>query len=87
MKNFTRILAVVLAAGALQAFAQNYPVRPVRAIIAFPPGSATDIIGRVIAAKVTEIWGQTGGAPTTAAARAARSPRRSRPRRRPTATR
>lgn len=59
MKNFTRILAVVLAAGALQAFAQNYPVRPVRAIIAFPPGSATDIIGRVITQKVSELWGQT----------------------------
>ena len=58
MKNFTRILAMVLAAGALQAFAQNYPVRPVRAIIAFPPGSATDIIGRVIVAKVSELWGQ-----------------------------
>ena len=58
MKNFIRILVAVLAAGALQAFAQNYPVRPVRAIIAFPPGSATDIIGRVIVAKVSEIWGQ-----------------------------
>jgi tripartite-type tricarboxylate transporter receptor subunit TctC len=30
----------------------------VRAIIAFPPGSATDIIGRVIATKVSELWGQ-----------------------------
>jgi tripartite-type tricarboxylate transporter receptor subunit TctC len=58
MKNLVRILAVVLAAAALQAFAQNYPVRPVRAIIAFPPGSATDIIGRVIATKVSELWGQ-----------------------------
>jgi tripartite-type tricarboxylate transporter receptor subunit TctC len=58
MKNLTRILAVVLAAGALQAFAQNYPVRPVRAIIAFPPGSGTDIIGRVIVTKVSELWGQ-----------------------------
>jgi tripartite-type tricarboxylate transporter receptor subunit TctC len=58
MKAFTRILAVVLAAGALQAFAQNYPVRPVRAIIAFPPGSGTDVIGRVITQKVSEYWGQ-----------------------------
>jgi len=58
MKNFTRILVAVLAVGAFQAFAQNYPVRPVRAIIAFPPGSATDIIGRVIVGKVSEIWGQ-----------------------------
>jgi tripartite-type tricarboxylate transporter receptor subunit TctC len=48
----------VLAAGALQAYAQTYPARPVRAIIAFPPGSATDIIGRVIVTKVSELWGQ-----------------------------
>ena len=59
MKNLTRILAMALAAAALGAHAQSYPARPVRAIIAFPPGSATDIIGRVIASKVTEIWGQT----------------------------
>jgi tripartite-type tricarboxylate transporter receptor subunit TctC len=59
MKNLTRILAIALATVALQSWAQNYPVRPVRAIIAFPPGSATDIIGRVITAKVSEIWGQT----------------------------
>lgn len=59
MKNFARILAVALAAIALQVHAQSYPTRPVRAIIAFPPGSATDIIGRVITAKVSEIWGQT----------------------------
>jgi tripartite-type tricarboxylate transporter receptor subunit TctC len=59
MKIVTRILAVALAAGALQAFAQNYPVRPVRAIITFPPGSATDIIGRVVGQKLMEYWGQT----------------------------
>lgn len=58
MKNLTRILAIALATVALQGWAQNYPVRPVRAIIAFPPGSATDIIGRVIVGKVSEIWGQ-----------------------------
>ena len=58
MKNLARTLAVVLAAGALQAFAQNYPVRPVRVVITFPPGSATDIIGRVVTQKLTEFWGQ-----------------------------
>jgi len=58
MKSFARILVEVLAASALHAHAQSYPVRPVRAIIAFPPGSATDIIGRVITARVSEIWGQ-----------------------------
>jgi tripartite-type tricarboxylate transporter receptor subunit TctC len=58
MKNVIRIMAVAFATIALQASAQNYPVRPVRAIIAFPPGSATDIIGRVIVGKVSEMWGQ-----------------------------
>jgi tripartite-type tricarboxylate transporter receptor subunit TctC len=58
MKTSARILAVVLAAASLQVYAQNYPTKPVRAIIAFPPGSATDIVGRVIVNKVSEIWGQ-----------------------------
>ena len=58
MKYLARILGVVLALAALQASAQQYPTRPVRAIIAFPAGSATDIIGRIIVAKVSEIWGQ-----------------------------
>jgi tripartite-type tricarboxylate transporter receptor subunit TctC len=58
MKLIARILVAVLAAAALPVFAQSYPARPVRVIIAFPPGSATDIIGRVIAAKVSELWGQ-----------------------------
>ena len=58
MKSFARILTVALAAVALHAHAQSYPARPVRAIIAFPAGSATDIVGRIITAKVSEIWGQ-----------------------------
>jgi len=52
------VVVVVLGAFALTGIAQTYPTRPVRVIIAFPPGSATDIIGRVISAKVSEIWAQ-----------------------------
>jgi len=40
------------------AFGQNYPTKPVRLVIAFTPGSSTDIIGRVVAAKLQEMWGQ-----------------------------
>ena len=58
MKRFAILLACMLAPAALHA-ADNWPTRPVRAIISFPPGSATDIIGRVVAAKLTEYWGQT----------------------------
>jgi tripartite-type tricarboxylate transporter receptor subunit TctC len=49
---------VALTVAALQAAAQQYPVRPVRVVIAFPPGSATDIVGRIIFGKVSELWGQ-----------------------------
>src|SRR5688572_31966509 len=66
MKTVKTIVAVALAAVAVQASAQTaskgtagaYPVRPVRTIIAFPPGSATDIIGRIILGRVSELWGQ-----------------------------
>jgi tripartite-type tricarboxylate transporter receptor subunit TctC len=36
------------------AHAQNYPVRPVRMIVAFPPAGATDILARVVAQKLSE---------------------------------
>jgi tripartite-type tricarboxylate transporter receptor subunit TctC len=48
----------VLAAASLQAVAQGYPTKPVHAIISFTPGSSTDIVGRVVAQKLSEFWGQ-----------------------------
>jgi tripartite-type tricarboxylate transporter receptor subunit TctC len=44
--------------GAPWAQAQAYPSRPVHVIISFPPGSSTDIVGRVVAQKLSEFWGQ-----------------------------
>ena len=58
MKNFARGVAAALAVSALQAFAQGYPNKPVRVIITFPPGTATDIVGRVVTQKLSEFWGQ-----------------------------
>ena len=58
MKAVTRIFAAIAAASALQAFAQGYPNKPVHVIISFTPGSSTDIVGRIVSQKLSEIWGQ-----------------------------
>ncbi len=59
MKKYARFLATaVLAASTLQAFAQGYPSKPVHVVNTFPPGTSTDIVGRVVAQKLAEFWGQ-----------------------------
>src|SRR5881394_1276205 len=53
-----RWAAVLLAALASQAAAQTYPTKPVHVIISFTPGSSTDIVGRIVSQKLSEMWGQ-----------------------------
>jgi len=58
MKLLKPVVLAALAAFALQSPAQTYPSKPVRLIIAFTPGSSIDIVGRAVAAKLSEFWGQ-----------------------------
>src|SRR2546422_8038664 len=58
MKAWIRFLMAAGAALAMQAGAQGYPTKPVHVIISFTPGSSTDIVGRIVMNKVSEIWGQ-----------------------------
>jgi len=53
-----KLVVFLFALAALPALAQNYPSKPVQVILAFTPGSAVDIVGRIVTAKLSEMWGQ-----------------------------
>ena len=52
------LLLVALAAATAAATAQPYPTKPVRVIVAFAPGTTSDIIGRVVSEKLAQSLGQ-----------------------------
>lgn len=49
--------ALVLALAAGAAHAQDYPAKPVRLVIGFPPGGSNDIVARLLAPKLGEVLG------------------------------
>ncbi len=66
----------------MPAVGQEYPVKPIRIIVAFSPGASTDILARAVAQRFTEVFGQTaivenraaGGGGTVGTAFAAKAP-------------
>jgi tripartite-type tricarboxylate transporter receptor subunit TctC len=59
MRHALAVFAVALAAAApLAAHAQQYPTRPIRIIIPFPPGNTMDIMSRLIAPELSKRLGQ-----------------------------
>jgi tripartite-type tricarboxylate transporter receptor subunit TctC len=75
----TLVALILLVAGT--AFAQPYPAKPIRMVVAFPPGGPTDIVARLVGAKMSDALGQpvvvenvAGAGGNLAAARVAKAP-------------
>jgi tripartite-type tricarboxylate transporter receptor subunit TctC len=55
----TSLCALASMSLAFGVAAQDYPNRPVRVIVPFPPGAGTDIVGRAVAQALSEAWKQS----------------------------
>jgi tripartite-type tricarboxylate transporter receptor subunit TctC len=85
MKQIISVIAFCLVVTSVgftaDAFAQAYPARPVRLISPFPPPGIPDTLARIVAPKLSEMWGQpvtvenrTGGGGSVGAEAVAKSP-------------
>src|SRR6266436_2500003 len=77
----SRFLAALLAASLCHGAAAQYPSRPIRLLVPFPPGGGPDLVGRILAPKLSEALGQpvvvenrVGGNGNVAGEAVARSP-------------
>lgn len=57
MKAILAIGAALLALGC-GVRAQDYPTKPIRMVVPYPPGGTPDLLGRMIAQRLNEVWGQ-----------------------------
>ena len=53
-----RAIIALASFAAASVFAQTYPVKPVRLIVPFPAGGGSDVMGRIVAQKLTDRFGQ-----------------------------
>lgn len=57
-RSFIALAAAAACAAAFPALAQEWPQRPVKIIVPFPPGGNTDTIARIIAERLSAVFGQ-----------------------------
>jgi tripartite-type tricarboxylate transporter receptor subunit TctC len=58
MKSPIRLLAALALAVTGPAFAQSYPTHPIKVVVPWPPGQATDVAARMVAEKLVPVLGQ-----------------------------
>jgi len=61
--------------GALPAAAADYPTHAIKMVVPFAPGGGTDVLGRIIAQRLSEQWGQPVVIETSPALPAVSAPR------------
>jgi len=59
MKTAALVAAAAVCLGTTSAWSDAYPTKPIRLIAPLPPGGGTDMLGRTIAAPLSEAFGQT----------------------------
>ena len=59
MRTIIWLAAALAACWAPITGAQQYPGKTIRMVVGFPPGGGTDVVARIISAKLGELWGQT----------------------------
>ncbi len=58
VRNVARLFAMLALVGTSAAFAQGYPNRPIKVVVPWPPGQATDIAARLVVEKLVPMLGQ-----------------------------
>ncbi|TMH41696.1 MAG: tripartite tricarboxylate transporter substrate binding protein [Betaproteobacteria bacterium] len=76
-----KLIGALLVLAAAAAGAQDYPAKPVRMVVGFPPGGGTDVVARILQPRLSELLGQPividnrpGATGTVAAGHVAKSP-------------
>ena len=58
LRCFRVVLALAAGLALSAALAQPYPSRPVKVVVTYPPGGSSDLMARIVAQKLSDLWGQ-----------------------------
>jgi len=56
--KFIKFFCVLFACCSFNVFAQTFPTKPIRFIVTYPAGGSSDLMGRLMAKKLNDLWGQ-----------------------------